>query len=113
MAGVAVSHAAQASDERLHALLGRLKEALGQLCVHCRIVLAVFDLEVQGEAAGLDDGDNVLEAGFLAADFPAGDLGALAAKAFRELVLSESCLEPCFADDLGRCHAAEVYPVLL
>ena len=99
---VASRAARRSLDQRLHPLLWRRKDALGQVGVQGRVIGAFRDGEISGEAAGLDDHDHVLEAGLPPADLPAADLGALAAQALRELALREPCLESRLADDLRR-----------
>ena len=75
------STALELFEERLDALLRRLLHARLELGVELRRRRELDDRDVEREAAGLDDGDEVREARLLAADLPAGDLSPLASEA--------------------------------
>jgi hypothetical protein len=96
------------------ALLRRLKDARSQLGVKHGIVVALPDLDGERVPAGLDDGDEVLEARLLAASFPSRNLRALATQTLGKLRLSQPSLEPSLPNHLSGSsrHEHEAYRVL-
>ena len=96
-------------EKGLQALLRRLEQAPVELRVQQRVLLALGDLELEDEAARLDDRAEVLEARVLAARLPSCDLGSVAAEPLRELSLSQLSLQSRFADDLRARQRDEVY----
>ena len=100
---------AETVEQGLQALLRRQEQAPVEFGVEQRVGLAFGDLELEDEAAGLDDRAEVLEARVLTAGLPACDLGAVAAEPLRELGLRQLGLESRFADDLRAGHRDELY----
>src|SRR5512133_3003177 len=70
---------AEAVEHGLQALLRRQEQAPVELLVEQRVWFALGDLELAREAAGRDDGAEVLEARVLPAGLPTCNLGAVAA----------------------------------
>src|SRR5438874_1385606 len=106
--------AAEALEQSLDALLGRLRNALPKLAVELGRLLALSDLHPEGEAAGLDYRAQVGEARLLCADLPARDLGSFSAEARRQFGLRQARPQARLPDQLRCAHRiAESTLVLL
>jgi len=90
--------AAKPVEERLHALLRRLRQARLQLCIERGSLLALADLDLEREAAGLYHRSQVLEARLLPTRLPARDLRPLATQPGRQLGLCQPGLQSLAVD---------------